>query len=359
MPLHKNLLGAEAVHPFAIIASSDPGAIGAGKAWLDTSTTPHTLKYRNAGDSGWETMQVAASAPSGTAGGDLTGSYPNPTLAASGVSAGTYGDATNVPQITVDAKGRVTAVTQVAVSGGGGGGGGSLYDFAATMPVSLSAVTAWYKADAGVYSDAGTTPAADGATVQQWNDQSGNGNHATQATSGSRPAYRATAHNGRPVLQFDGVNDTLVGASVTSGAYAVLIVYAPLRTVIGGANQRAICGGTGNWILGGYNNGYTFFAGAFVGNDAETDTARPAVLAASVAGTSAGQLAVYAEGYDISNTAAAATTFPGTLNIGGVGSFSEPFKGLVYEVIVFNRAITAAEARALADYSFARWQAHP
>jgi len=46
------------------------------------------------------------------------------TLAASGVSAATYGDATHVPQIAVDGKGRVTAAANVAISGGGGGGGG-------------------------------------------------------------------------------------------------------------------------------------------------------------------------------------------------------------------------------------------
>lgn len=48
-----------------------------------------------------------------TSGGTAT------TLAASGVSASTYGDATHVAQVVVDAKGRVTSAANVAITGSG------------------------------------------------------------------------------------------------------------------------------------------------------------------------------------------------------------------------------------------------
>lgn len=64
---------------------------------------------------GDDTRLTDGRAPTGSAGGDLTGTYPNPTLAAVG-TAGTKGSASSVPVFVTDSKGRVTSSTDTSIN---------------------------------------------------------------------------------------------------------------------------------------------------------------------------------------------------------------------------------------------------
>ena len=87
-----------------------------GGTGLSTIGTANQVLSVNSGATGLTYTSLPTSLPpNGSAGGDLTGSYPNPTLAAAG-TAGTYGSATAVPIVTTDSKGRVTSVTTTAPS---------------------------------------------------------------------------------------------------------------------------------------------------------------------------------------------------------------------------------------------------
>jgi hypothetical protein len=66
--LHKNSTD---IHLAAVIQGSDPGAVGAGILWIDTSTSaPYQLKKRNAGNSGWDLIGGTLSNPM-TSRGDM------------------------------------------------------------------------------------------------------------------------------------------------------------------------------------------------------------------------------------------------------------------------------------------------
>lgn len=77
----------------------------------------------------------------------------------------------------------------------------------------ISNCIGWYRAGVGVFSDAGTTPANSGEGVYQWNDQSGSANHLSQATAGNRPMYNKytaslTAGGAATLAPYGGVVDT-------------------------------------------------------------------------------------------------------------------------------------------------------
>jgi hypothetical protein len=67
-------------------------------------------------------MITGGTNPTGPAGGDLTGTYPDPTLVLTGVVPGSYGSGTAVPVLNVDAKGRLLTVSTAPVSLAGGVG---------------------------------------------------------------------------------------------------------------------------------------------------------------------------------------------------------------------------------------------
>ena len=88
---------------------------------------------------------------------------------------------------------------------------------AAFSPLNISGLVSWYDASdtSTLWEDsARTTPAADNADViGAWDDKSGNGYHATQATTINKPTLRTNVQNGKNAIRFDGSDDFLQNTS--------------------------------------------------------------------------------------------------------------------------------------------------
>lgn len=107
----------------------------------------------------------------------------------------------------------------------------------------LTNLILWLESDVGVFKDAGTTPAANNDTVQQWNDQSGTGNNESQATSANRPTFLTNQQNGKPAVSFTG---NPVGMFVSPGAGSQLPYH--IFMVVRLDSTMA----TGGYIFGGH-----------------------------------------------------------------------------------------------------------
>jgi hypothetical protein len=94
-----------------------------------------------------------------------------------------------------------------------GSGGGAF------VPTDISGCVLWLRADK-------ITGLSDGDPVANWPDFSGNGYDVSQSTSGKKPIWKATLFGGQPCVQFDGVNDTMIGTTgpSVSQPYSVVTI---------------------------------------------------------------------------------------------------------------------------------------
>lgn len=114
--------------------------------------------------------------------------------------------------------------------------------------------------------DASTVTTVSGA-VSQWNDKSGNGRNATQATAGNRPATGTATLNGLNVIRYDATDDFL-SLSNTAGLTTATTFYffGVRRSSVAAAADTT----TSRFFLGGITGTYVIGADSSVAISNET-----------------------------------------------------------------------------------------
>ncbi|MCB0554124.1 MAG: hypothetical protein KDD02_11275, partial [Phaeodactylibacter sp.] len=128
---------------------------------------------------------------------------------------------------------------------------GQFFTFGSTQTAPggvVAGLSFWSRADIDAFTDAGSTPATDGASVQQWNDISGNDLHTAQATAGQQPTYRTGVKqsNYNPYISWD--NDHLENTSPVLDRLTddITLLAVGFSTVNNGINSIVGLGNNGN-----------------------------------------------------------------------------------------------------------------
>ena len=129
-------------------------------------------------------------------------------LADTSVTAGTYGSTTVSPQITVDAQGRITNVSNQTISGGGGSGGIGLNQTVAVYEASGDGSTTAFNTGSTINAESLTWVFVDGVYQEK----------GTYSTSGSTVTFSTAPPNGTSV-EINNLSNVTTGGAFNHNAY--------------------------------------------------------------------------------------------------------------------------------------------
>ena len=203
-------------------------------------------------------------------------------------------------------------------------------------------------------STAGTSTTTNGVNISSWNDQSGNGNHVTQASSGNQPVFRTSQLNGYPSISFNGVSTNLIGPSnfPTNSDYTKFVVAKAVNT---SPNNNFFSGTNGHamFLSAGSLQPKLFHNGTFVNSTISMTLNTYALISGTyVNATRFGEIFV--------NGASGGTGTTGNVNNDGsifIGSYGNDnyLAGDLTEVIAYNFRLNTAQRIIVENYLAAKY----
>ena len=230
------------------------------------------------------------------------------------------------------------------------------YAFGAFTPLNFTP-RAFYESD-----DASTITES-GGSVSQWDDKSGNGNHATQATGTRQPITGTRTINGLNALDFDGVDDQFVIGSglydITSGDCTIYIVanfdYLASKTPLwfGSATSNESHPMRLNTTLveGGRN---TSSGGVYTSSSILTMTTATNQTYLTKFEVDGANAVINVDGVD-GSTGVATSFTANKIEIGSALDVWDKFEGRLCSIIIYDKVLTAVQDTEVRNYLNNKW----
>ena len=224
-----------------------------------------------------------------------------------------------------------------------------------TTAISRNGLICWLRADQGTTLVSGK--------VSSWNDSSGSGNSATQATAAKRPTFTADAINGLPALLFNGTSTFLQlpspgFSSFTSGGVTGFLVTEPTAVTAGARFFDLGNGATADNIYldeptstGASLYTYNVASGTSVTSSSAITLNQFQLL--EFVDNGSGTATIFTNGQQgaQSTTMNTVNNVARTSNFIGQGSATGNFfKGYIAEMILYNRALSTSEIALIEGY---------
>jgi hypothetical protein len=224
----------------------------------------------------------------------------------------------------------------------------------AFTPSDLTGLEVWYDPSdiSTLWQDSARTTSVttDADPVGALDDKSGNGRHATQATSGKRPTYKTSQFGSLSALDLDGTDDFL-DATVTLSQPLTWFIVTDLDATA--TQQHLIDGNTNRNTVYVWTDGdFHFYAGSDVDSALAVDTS-PHVIVATFNGASS---KLWVDGGSGVTGDTSTQGISSLLRIGiESGGSSGPVNGRIGELLGYTQALSTTDIDRAGNYLAAKW----
>lgn len=183
--------------------------------------------------------------------------------------------------------------------------------------------------------------------VSLWNDKSGQGNNAVQATYSQQPVFTAAVINNQPVLRFTAASSQTMVVSTNFPAPVTVLCVERLTS---GANSRMLTARFNNWLLGfwGGARAQGYFEGWVTPSGTPAANTTWYLYSCTIPG--AGQNSTVYENGTVIAASQNGVTGPNGFSLSGYFASSEFSNGDIAEVILYNRVLTSQEWQGVQSY---------